>query len=128
MANCLRPTDQLLYYWLCFFLACGETNFSNNVKNIPNIMSWILNVLCCRGWSKLLLIFFMCGSFQACTICKKFWKIIKAFVYYSFAVMSLFKIYFFPARDDFGKWRERANVNQSFEHAAWDFSRKGILW
>ena len=81
-----------------FFLACGETNFSRNVKNIPNIMSWIVDVLCCRRWSKLLLIFLMCGSFQACNICKRFWKIVKAFVYYSFVVMSLFKIYFFSCQ------------------------------
>ena len=35
----------------CFFLACGEMNFSRNIlllKNIPNIMSWIVDVLCCR--------------------------------------------------------------------------------
>ena len=80
---------------ICFFLACGETNFSRNVKNIPNIMSWIEDALCCRRRFKLLLIFLRCGSFQTCNICKKFWKIVKAFVYYSFAVMSLFKIYFF---------------------------------
>ena len=37
----------------------------------------------------------MCGLFKACNICKKFWKFVKAFVYHSFVVMSLFKIYFF---------------------------------